>query len=199
MEHLPRFNIVDLVFLGVVALGIIRGLAHGLSGELARLISAVAAVYGGWKLYRPLGTYLAEHTRLSEPAAYPAAFVLMLVGGYIAMRIVRLVIDALVDFSFKGRLEKTGGALLGVIRSTIVFGAFVVVMGLVPNSYIHRLFAEDSVFGRVVCRHAAPLYDRLAGKYPGLKAVEEENSFDRVEPKADEEETPPPVMDEEAY
>lgn len=200
MDNLPQFNIVDIAALVVILLGVVRGLAHGLSGELARGVSAVVAVYGGWRLYRPLGVYLADHTRLSEPAAYPAAFVLMLVGGYVAMRIVRLVVDALVDFSFKGRLEKAGGALLGVARALIVFGAFVAVMGIVPNSAVHRLFAEQSVFGRLVCRQAVPLYDRLAEKHPGLKAEERgERPGEDVEPKVDEEDVPPAEMDEEAY
>ena len=69
MDTSTHFNIVDIAVVVLIIFGLIRGLMKGLSGELAGLLSAAAAVAGGWYGYVPVGNYLAEKTRLSDPAA----------------------------------------------------------------------------------------------------------------------------------
>ena len=180
MDNLSHFNIVDLVALILILLGLIRGFMKGLSGELAGLLGAAAAFVGAWYFYTPLGNFLTDKTRLSERATVAVAFVLALIGAYMAMRILRLVLRHVMEFSFKGKIEKIGGMLAGGIRMTVVVTAFVLLMTLWPHEYLHRLFAEESVFGRFVFEKLGPVYEKIAEEHPALKIPRKE------EPLADE-------------
>ena len=174
MDQLPHFNIIDIVVVVLIVLGLIRGLIKGLSGELAGLLSAAAAVAGGWYGYQPLGNFLADKTRLSEPATIAVAFILALIGAYILMRILRLVLRSVMEFSFKGKIEKIGGMLAGGIRMTVVVAALVLLMALWPHEYLHRLFAEESVFGRYIFDNLGPVYEKIAEEHPALQIPQKE-------------------------
>ena len=180
MDNLSHFNIVDLVVLILILLGLVRGLMKGLSGELAGLLSAAAAFTGAWYFYTPLGNYLTDKTRLSERATVAVAFVLALVGAYLAMRILRLVVRSLMEFSFKGKIEKIGGMLAGGIRMTVVVAALVLLMAMWPHEYLHRLFAEESVFGSFVFEKLGPVYEKIAEEHPALKIPKKEETGESV-------------------
>jgi len=174
MEQLPQFNIVDVAVLIVILLGTIRGYVKGLSRELAGLLSAAFALFAGWYLYRPAGEAIANATRLSGHAAYTLAFFLLLVVGYLAMHLLRFLLKAIMEFSFKPGIERIGGILAGFTRITVFCAALLLLMGLWPNPYIHRLFAEDSLFGRAAFSYLGPVYDSLSEKYPALRIPRED-------------------------
>ena len=174
MDTSLHFSIVDIIVVILILYGLIRGLTKGLSGELAGLLSAAAAVTGAWYFYTPLANFLADKTRLSGSANIAVAFVLALVGAYLAMRLLRLVLRNLMEFSFKGKLEKVGGMLAGGIRMTVVVTALVLLMALWPHEYLHRLFAEESVFGRFVFGALGPVYEKIAEEHPALQIPRKE-------------------------
>ena len=174
MDNLSHFNIVDIVALILILLGLVRGFMNGLSGELAGLLGAAAAFAGAWYFYTPLGNLLADKTRLSERATVAVAFVLALIGAYMAMRILRLVLRHVMEFSFKGKIEKIGGMLAGGIRMTVVATALVLLMTLWPHEYLHRLFAEESVFGGFVFEKLGPVYEKIVEEHPALKIPRKE-------------------------
>ena len=174
MDTSTHFNVVDIAAVVLIIFGLVRGLMKGLSGELAGLLSAAAAVAGGWYGYQPLGNFLADKTRLSEPATVAVAFILALIGAYILMRILRLVLRSVMEFSFKGKIEKIGGMLAGGIRMTVVVAALVLMMALWPHEYLHRLFAEESVFGHFVFGTLGPVYEKIAEEHPALQIPRKE-------------------------
>lgn len=174
MENLPQFSIIDIAAMALVAVGLVRGMTRGLSGELARLAGALAAVAAGWFSYRPFGEFLARVTRLSGAGSYALAFILTLVGAFVVMRILRFVLRHIMEFSFKGKIERVGGALAGLIRMTLVCAALLLAGGLSPNSYLHRVFAEDSRLGRFVFEKLGPVYERWSEKHREPKGQSEE-------------------------
>jgi len=177
MDYLSQFNVIDIMVLAVVILGAVRGWVKGLSGELAGLISIGAAALIGWIGYRPFGELIWQHTRLSESAAYLWAFILLLIGGYVLMRLIRLFLKVIMEFSFKPPIEKMGGALAGIIKTTVICATFILLMGLLPNPSAHALFAEKSCFGQVAYKYLGPVYESLAERYPALR-IDNENKTD---------------------
>jgi uncharacterized membrane protein required for colicin V production len=180
MNNFSYFHIVDIVAFILILVGLIRGLVKGLSGELAGLLGAAAAFAGAWYFYTPLGNFLIGKTRLSERASMAVAFVLALVGAYLAARILRLVLRNLMEFSFKGKIEKIGGLMAGGIRMAVVVTAFVLLVTLWPHEYLHRLFAEESVFGRFVFEKLGPVYEKIADEHPALKIPNQKEPVEDV-------------------
>ena len=202
MNELPQFNIFDIIVLLYLLFGLYQGLRRGLSGELASVLSTALAFVGGWKLYQPLGDYLMKVSKLSSPSAHALAFVVLIVGGYIVLKIIRLLLRHLMEFSFKGKLERLGGALAGLIRVTVVASAVVLIVGLGPGAYLRNLVIEHSVFGSQVFSYLGPMVESLKEKYPVLQQAGEPAvpaDKESAEPPSDEEagEEVPPVTDEE--
>ena len=199
MNELPQFNIFDIIVLLYLLFGIYQGLRRGLSGELASVISTALAFFGGWKLYQPLGDHLLKITKLTPPTAHAAAFVLLIVGGYIVLIIIRLLLRHLMEFSFKGKLERLGGALAGLIRATVIAAAIVLVVGLGPAAYLRHIAIEQSVFGSEVFSYLGPVVENLKEKYPALQRAGEPAvppEEESAEPQ-DNEDDVPPITDEE--
>lgn len=198
MDNLFPFNIVDVAAFLLILVGLIRGFVKGLSGELAGLFSAAAAFAGAWYGYTPLGHFLMGKTILSERATMAVAFVLTLIGAYLAARLLRLILKSLMEFSFKGKIEKIGGLLAGGIRMTVVFAAFALLMTLCPQESLRRLFVEESVLGRFVSEKLGPLCEKIAEEHPALKIPKQEEPVEeaddegamirKTEPTVDQEE-----------
>lgn len=172
MENLPQFNLVDILAMIYIVLGVVRGFLNGLSGELARLLSVVVAVAAGLHFYEPMGGYLLDHTRMGEwdpKAAYMVSFGVLLAGGWLAMRLLRVVLRHLMEFTFRGRIEKVGGALAGFLRYSVEAGAIILLLGLVPHEAMRKHFVDESFFGRPLALYVLPAYEKLAEKYPALR------------------------------
>jgi uncharacterized membrane protein required for colicin V production len=168
------YNIVDFVVLAALVIGLIQGLRRGLSGELARLIGTVAAVWAGWYFYHPLGAKLLNSTRLSEQDANAVAFFLCLAGVFIAILLLRLMLRRIMEITIKGgTLERLGGLCAGVLRMLLACAAIVFFLSLLPSEYIHTAVAEKSLFGRIITRHAPALYNQARTWFPGIPALPE--------------------------
>ncbi|MBU1693479.1 MAG: CvpA family protein [Verrucomicrobia bacterium] len=201
MENLPQFNLVDIIALLYIALITLRGLARGLSGELARLLSAAAAVAAGLYFYEPFGRVLLQYTRLGEwggeRTAFGVAFALLLIGGWLAMRALRFLLRHLMEFTFRGRIERVGGMLAGFLRASVVAGAVILLLGLAPQEDLRQLFVEESLLGRHLARYALPAYDELAEKFPALRIPARKEAADVEEVEAEEQDDTEPAEESE--
>lgn len=175
---MTEMNLIDLAVAVYLIFGMIRGFLRGLSGELARVVSMVVVLALGWQFYRPLGAKLVEITRLGEGVAQWAAFLLIVVVAGVAAILLRWILRNLVEFSFKGAIEKVGGMAAGVVRSGIWVVLAVVAATLSPSEYLGRVFGQESRIGSLIVRSLIPAYQRLASDYPELQlpAIPEEES-----------------------
>lgn len=162
------FNGTDIVAGLVLLGGFVRGWRRGLSGELARLAGVAVALWAGWRFHAPIGLWIYRHTRLAEQGAYALAFVVAVGAGYLTMLAVRVLLRQLMEFTFKGKLERWGGGLCGLAKSAVAVAAAIVFLSLVPAEGVRRAVAEASWVGRLVQAHVPPLYARLAERYPAL-------------------------------
>jgi len=168
METVPIFNFVDIIALILILLGLWQGFRRGLSGELAQMISAVVSVWIGWNYYDDLGHWLTDSTRLGPQESLAVAFILLILGAFLFTWIVRIVLKHIIEFTFKERIEKMGGGLAGGLRTMLIVAAVIFFVGLLPNEYLHRVFAENSLIGRQLDRYIPTAYEKLSEYYPNL-------------------------------
>jgi len=175
MESVPTYNLIDIVALILLLLGLLHGLRRGLSAELSAVISMAVSVGAGWYFYKPVGEQIYLATRLEEPASYALAFIVTLTGAFLLMMAIRLVLRSIMEFTFKGKIERIGGALCGLTRTALLTGALIFCVGLWPHVYLHRLFAEESLIGRCLSEHVPAAYESLSERYPSLPEVDRKN------------------------
>ena len=168
------FTPADWVDLGCGALlliGILQGAFRGFSGELSRLAGVLAALTAALWLRRPLGEWLAAHTRL-EPTpgqaplvVYLVVFVLALILAFLARRLlgrfVRLVVTPTTD------------VLLGIVAGGVRMAVFMLALGIAwtwfPDSDLRGLVLGHSRAGRTL----APLVDIVNRRIIDAPAIAE--------------------------
>ena len=165
------FNTFDLVLLALLAVGLLRGIFRGLSGELAGLIGFAVAVLAGWHFYRPLGEYLSETTRMTAVQSDTTAVVVIVMGALIILWAVSMVMRQIMEVTFRGLLERVGGAIVGVLRYGIVLAALLLVADQFVEGEARRHAIDESYLGQLAVTHLTPLYEDLVTRYPELPAL----------------------------
>jgi uncharacterized membrane protein required for colicin V production len=172
MEHFP-INAVDIGALLVVCLSTLRGFHRGLSGELAQLISVVAALILGVYTRKPFGSWLLENTHLSNRSAHALAFVLTVVAVILAMVLLGFVFRRIMKVVFEEGVDKPGGGLAGFASGTLVAIIVFMIMNMWPHEYLNRQFGEESIIGRVVVKWTPTVQDK-ADELPASKKIKKE-------------------------
>ncbi len=166
------YNIVDGVAAVFLLAGFIGGIRRGLSGELARAVSLVASVLAATTYARPLAERFCGTCNLDARLAVLLAFAAILAGVYVLIQTVRMLLGRLMEFHFRGPVERLGGGLAGMARAGAVVAVILLVLSLAPDDNLRRLVAEESVAGRLATRHLRPVYDTLAERVPEIRLPE---------------------------
>lgn len=168
---MPAFTTLDIILAGLLLVGLLRGSARGLSGELAGLIGIAVAGFAGWHLYAPLGKYLDDTTRMSALQADTVAFLIIIVGALIVLWAVSMVLKHIMEFAFKGALERFGGALIGFTRYAVILAVILLVVSQFASDERRRQITQDSLIGRHTMERIIPFYEDLVQRYPDLPAL----------------------------
>ena len=163
-----QLNLIDIAAGIYLLFGVFRGFKRGLSGELARLVSIAVILIAGWQLYEPLGQKIGEITRLTDNESRLAGFVLSLVAAGLVMVLLRWVLKNMMEFAFKGNIERIGGMIAGFLRTLAIVTAIVVAASLSPSAYLAQKFSEDSRIGSLITRYVVPTYQLITEENPEL-------------------------------
>ncbi len=161
-----QYSPADLLMAGLLLFGAIQGLLRGLSGEFTRLFGLVAAVVGSWLGYRHAGAFLLSRTDLAEPTAYTLGLVITLIAVLLVVRLLGLVLRSVLEFTFKGPVERIGGATAGVLRIGLYLSVVILAVNLWHPSWLYQRAVEESVIGTTLTRWMMPLYQDLAHRHP---------------------------------
>lgn len=170
--HWSAFNAVDAIVAVFLLAGLVGGVRRGLSGELARAVIAVGCIVAAMLYTQPLADWGARRFGLDADRAYLGALVALLLGSFSALTTIRLLLGNLMDFHFKGRLERVGGGLCGLLRASVVMAIVLQLLSLIPNPNLHRLLSQESWAGRRAIPLLRPMYESLSTRVPALRAAE---------------------------
>lgn len=162
-------NLIDMLVALFLLGAIIQGFRHGLSGELARLIAMIATVWAAVAFYEDAGFYIEQHTRLTGVHAYGVAFGLLLLGLYFVTVLLRVLLKSIMEFAFKGVLERLGGVVAALLRTAIALTALLFFLSIMPHDFIRSSIREHSFTGQLL----SPVFDRMTEelhiRYPDIE------------------------------
>ena len=158
------FNAVDGFVAALLLIGLISGVRKGLSGELATLVATFLSGIAAWKFSGWARELLLSNAGLSPREATVAGVVAVFIVVYVVLWVVRKALAAMMQFNFKGKAERLGGALCGLSRYAVVSLVLLLVATFIPNDKVQHAVAAESLFGRFVSRHVRPLSEDLARK-----------------------------------
>jgi uncharacterized membrane protein required for colicin V production len=195
------FNVVDWIVLGLLVIGIADGARRGLSGEIATLASTVASGFAAWKFSGWARELILKNMAWTAQEATIAGVAVMFVAVYIVLWILRKSIAAMMNFNFKGKAERIGGALSGLVRYAVITACLLLVATFIPNKTVQKSVTEDSVVGSFVSKRVRPMYEDLSKKH-GIPLPVDRKGTDLppekdVPPIRDADSAPPDVITNE--
>jgi uncharacterized membrane protein required for colicin V production len=161
---------IDILFAAFVLLFVFSGIKHGLSGELAHVVTLTVLLAGVCFYYPQLVDWAAEYWRaLPETAVRIAVPVVMLLAAILLFVMVR----ALFRQVFKSRLgesaDKAAGGLVGILRGALMGLVIFSGLSLIPSEALYRTLSEKSAIGAWVCNTLTPWAQPRIMELPVLK------------------------------
>ena len=147
---------LDIIVLLLVGLGVFTGLRKGFVHAVLSLGVWVVVVLALWVLHGPVQQGLSGLVGIAS--SYVLAFVVLLVGSWIAAKLLVARIAKGVRRSFVGSADRMLGALFGGLKGLIFVTLF----------YMAFSFVYDSIWGREARR---PDWIRNAFTYPVVRGT----------------------------
>jgi len=161
-------NVVDGIVIVLLILGMFGGVRRGLSGELLRIITIILALAAGWYGADMAANWLEDRSDWPRDDLQIIGLIGIVVSVYLLLGVVRHTFRLFLDFSFRGKLEIIGGALLGLMRATVFCTIALLGASMIPSDDVQDAVNASNT-GRLVVDHLTPLYNDWAEQNPDLK------------------------------
>jgi membrane protein required for colicin V production len=159
--------LVDLAFLGVLALSLLIGAWRGLVYEVLSVLGWAASFYLAQWLAPDVALMLPLQSA-SEPVRYAAAFVLIFILSVFAAGLLAVLIKKLVEAIGLRPVDRTLGAAFGLVRGVILLLAVTLVINM--TAFKSAVWWQESVGAEVMgaaLRGLKPVLPEQFGKYLG--------------------------------
>ncbi|MCI0452907.1 MAG: CvpA family protein [Candidatus Latescibacteria bacterium] len=165
-------TIINIVLVGIVAIGAIAGGIKGFARQVIELVGLVvsffvAAVVASW-----LAAILADHTSVPHAPALVMGFLAVFVGGLIAFHFVALSAQRLIRTTLFGWVDRACGALIGLVAATLVASILTSAALELPVSDRVRRGVEDSAGAAFVQPIAGWIFNAVFPREPGRLAAD---------------------------
>lgn len=139
-------TIVNIVLVGIVAIGAIAGGIKGFARQVIELVGLVVSFFVAALLASWLAAFLADHTSIPHAPALVMAFFAVFVGGLIAFHFVAISAQRLIHTTLFGWVDRACGAMIGLLAATLVASVVATVLLELPVSdRIHDGILDSSV------------------------------------------------------
>jgi len=130
MEQLEQYNLIDILILSCFTLALILGFWRGFARTLTAVAGVVIGLLAAGKYYPVLEPYL---SKISSLDPYISAILCMIVLFVVVQAIfvfIRKALEALLDFTRLGWLDRVLGACMGALAGFLVVTATVHILVL---------------------------------------------------------------------
>jgi uncharacterized membrane protein required for colicin V production len=143
-------TIVNIVLVGLVAIGAIAGGIKGFARQVIELVGLVVSFFVAAVLASWFARLLADHTSVPHAPALVLAFLAVFVGGLIAFHFVAISAQRLLHTTLFGWVDRACGAMIGLLAATLVASVLASVVIELPVSDRVRDGVENSTVGAFV-------------------------------------------------
>jgi len=172
MDVLLRANWVDLlvviIMLRMIYISFTDGLSHGIFPLFGSILKLVLAL----NFYGKLG-FVLNSTVNAIPVSLCnlIGFLVIIIIVGIALKFLRVMVDAIIKVTWHPVIEKFGGMLVGVLRGCIASSIILVLLALIPLSYLQWSIKDKSLCGVFFLRVGPEIYRVIPGAGAGYEKV----------------------------
>ena len=161
---------IDILFAVFVLLFVFSGMKHGLSGEIAHVVTLIALLAGFCFFYPQLTQLVSDHWHALSPSAVQIAVpVLLLLAAVLLFVVMRMLFRQLLKDKLGETADKIAGGLAGALRGTLLGLAVFAGVSLISNDSLYQMLSEKSSIGAWVCSTLTPWARPRVMELPVLK------------------------------
>ena len=170
MDIITRFNWVDILVLIIVFRISYVAFQDGLSHEIFPLIGTLGTAIIALHYYHNIALYLYQNAiKLPVKALDFLSFILLLVSVGLIFKLLRTLSDKIINVTWHPLVEKGGGLLFGFMRSCIVASVILMILALMPLSYLQHSIRDRSMMGMHFLRIMPNIYGKVSGLLPTFR------------------------------
>jgi uncharacterized membrane protein required for colicin V production len=176
ITHSPAAAAIDIVAMALILLGILNGLRRGLSGELSCFMCVMTASLVAIYFHDNWVPYIEQHVTGERQSAVAFSFIAMLGAAWVLAILLRLMLRRAAMITFDRKFDRVGGAISGLLSSTILIILVFLIMSVWPDRTVNRVFRDESLVGRAIATHLPMLNARfgsllLSPSWPGHRGL----------------------------
>jgi uncharacterized membrane protein required for colicin V production len=161
---------IDILFAVFVLLFVFSGIRHGLSGELAHVVTLVALLAGVCFFYPQLTQLVSDYWRALSPEAVQIVVpVVMLLAAALLFLLLRVLFKKMLKDKLGESADKIAGGLTGALRGALLGSAVLAGLSLIPNDSLYQKLSQKSSIGAWVCNTLTPWAQPRVMELPVLK------------------------------
>ena len=120
-------NVLDIILLGFLGFGLVRGFSRGLFVEITSLVALVAGVYGAFHFSDFTAEFLKQRVDWNENSINIAAFIVTLVLIVLGIDLAGKALTKIADFTALGLFNKLLGALFSGLKIAVILSAVLII------------------------------------------------------------------------
>ena len=113
-------GVIDIILLGFLLLGLVRGFLKGFFVEVASLVALIAGIYGAIHFSFYAAKILTAQVDWDEKTINVVAFAITFIVIVLVIAMAGKALTKLADFAALGIVNKILGALFGLVKMTLI-------------------------------------------------------------------------------
>ncbi|MCX7546464.1 CvpA family protein [Xanthomarina sp. F1114] len=113
-------GVIDIILLGFLLLGLVRGFLKGFFVEVASLIALIAGIYGAIHFSFYAAEMLTNQVDWDEKTINVTAFAITFIVIVLVIAMAGKALTKLADFAALGIVNKVFGAIFGLVKMTLI-------------------------------------------------------------------------------
>ena len=166
MEIVRSFNWIDVLVIILLIRACYIGTRTGLTIELQKSVGLVTGFLLSYNYYKELGQYISEHSFFGITWAQLFSLVVVMMILQLAIKFLTMLLSKIVKLQFAPRVEKVGGGILGCLRGIFLASVALVLLGMLPSSYLQDSITGRSLSGIYINKVSIGLYNLLVKFFP---------------------------------
>lgn len=169
---------LDVVFLIILIISVIKGAMQGIVLALFSFIGWLAGLAAALKLSSVVAAYLQEHSNISGRWLPILSFVLVFIVVVLLVRLAAKALESVLKMALLGWVNRLGGAILYAMIQTVIF--CVILFYIDKMGLLSQDTKRDSFVYSITASMAPVVIDTIGGLIPAAKNIflELENFFE---------------------
>jgi len=122
------FYIIDVILVGLLILGAVRGFTKGLVAQLFSLAALLLGIWGAIRFSDYTATFLAKQFNFSNQYLPLISFAITFAAIVVAVHFLGKLIEGFFDLTVLGIVNKISGLIFGIIMNAFIISVIIVLV-----------------------------------------------------------------------